>query len=85
MTKTALIETLTTGTTVVVTDDEGVTRYVVQDGDDLQMAVTHVGPSHSTMNGGGFDFYGHCPVTGVKMSVRTTLARPATMTFKERA
>jgi hypothetical protein len=72
---------LTAGTTVVCKDDEGYHRHTVEAFEEIDIEITSVGCSHSTMNGGGSDHYGRCPWTGMKMSVRTTFSRPASATF----
>lgn len=83
---------LTPGTTVLTRDPgdrdpenpwTGWTRYTVEEGDEITMVVERKGVSHSTMNGGGFDFYGHCPFSYLEMQVRTTLSRPESSTFQE--
>ena len=73
---------LAPGTTVVVADEDGSrSRHTVEPFEEIDMVITSVVGPHSTMNGGGFDHYGHCPITGLSMLVRTTFKPPAHTTF----
>jgi len=74
--------TITAGTVVYVTDEDNeVTRYVVEDGDTLEMVIERKGCCHSTMTGGGHDYYGYCPHSLLGMRVRTSFSRDERVCF----
>jgi hypothetical protein len=47
------------------------------------LTVERVGVSHATLNGGGRDYLLRCPVTGIDVWARTTMATPETEIFEE--
>lgn len=79
--KTGGTYTLKPGTTVVITEDGERYRHTVEVFEDIEMTIDRIGGAHATMNGGGRDYFGHCPHTGYEMLVRTTFARPESETF----